>query len=207
MIDFRLVLAPVLIALAGLLAPPASQGQSSLYTDPVAHEPGDVLTVIIDERASAERESSYEGNSNASVGGGGSASGGGSAGGSGLSSQFEADAQINSQTENTNQTEQSGTLSGTLTVRVVEVNQAGNLLVEGRRNLTVNGATHIMEVSGIVRANDIRHDNTVLSHQIANAKIKYNQSGMRHNGFFSKGFLLKAGSAVLIGVSIFLGLN
>ncbi len=200
MIDFRLVPAPVLIALAGLLAPLASQGQS-LYTDPVAHEPGDVLTVVIDERASAERESSYEGNSNASVGGGGSA------GGPGLSSQFGTDAQISSQTENTNQTEQSGTLSGTLSVRVVKVNQAGNLLVEGRRNLTVNGATHIMKVSGIVRADDIRHDNTVLSHQIANAKIKYNQSGMRHNGFFSQGFLLKAGSAVLLGISIFLGLS
>lgn len=200
MIDYRLVLAPALIVLAGLLAPPASQGQS-LYTDPVAGEPGDVLTVVLDERASAQRESSYEGSSNASVGGGGSA------GGPGLSSQFGTDAQINSQTENENQTSQQGTLNGTLTVRVVEVNQAGNLLVEGRRDLTVNGATHVMKVSGIVRDDDIRHDNTILSHQIANAKIKYNQSGMRHNGFFSKGFLLKAGSAVLVGISIFLGLN
>jgi flagellar L-ring protein precursor FlgH len=71
----------------------------------------------------------------------------------------------------------------------------------------VNGSTHIMEVSGVVRTDDIRFDNTVLSHQIADAKIKYNQSGVRHNGFFSKGFLLKAGSAVLVGVGVFLGLR
>ena len=195
-------LLPLLLVLAILLghSAPAS-AQESLYSDPVAHEPGDVLTVILDERTSAERESSYKGSSNASVGGSGAADG------PGLSSQFGADAEIRSQTDNTNETAQSGTLTGTVTVRVVEVNQAGNLLVEGRRNMTVNGATHVMEVSGLVRADDIQYDNTVLSHQIANARITYNQSGMRHNGFFSKGFLLKAGSAVLVGLSIFLGLQ
>ncbi len=195
-------LLPILLVLAiplGHSAP--TSAQESLYSDPVAHEPGDVLTVILDERTSAERESSYQGSSNASVGGSGAADG------PGLSSQFGADAEIRSQTDNTNETAQSGTLTGTMTVRVVEVNQAGNLLVEGRRNMTVNGATHVMEVSGLVRADDIQYDNTVLSHQIANARITYNQSGMRHNGFFSKGFLLKAGSAVLVGLSIFLGLQ
>ena len=201
MIDASRLLAPALLALALVVSLPGTAPAQSLYTDPVAHEPGDVLTVILDERTSAERSSSYEGNSNSSVGGGASASG------PGLSSQFGADAQINSQTDNSNETAQRGTLTGTMTVRVVGVNQAGNLQVEGRRNMTVNGATHVMKVSGLVRADDIRYDNTVLSHQIANAEITYNQSGMRHNGFFSKGFLLKAGSAVLVGISIFLGLR
>jgi flagellar L-ring protein precursor FlgH len=202
MTDFRVLLAPATVVLAVFLSGPLlAQGQSSLYTDPTAAEPGDVLTVLLDEQTSAQRESSYEGNSSSSVSGGGGASG------PGLSSQFGADAQIQNETNNSNQTVQSGTLTGTLTVRVVEVNEAGNLVVTGERNLTVNGATHVMEVSGIVRTSDVRHDNTVLSHQIADAKIKYNQSGMRHNGFFSKGFLLKAGSAVIVGISIFLGLN
>jgi flagellar L-ring protein precursor FlgH len=202
MTDFRCLLAPITIVLAVFLSGPLlAQGQSSLYADPTAAEPGDVLTVILDEQTSAQRASSYEGNSSTSV------SGSGGAAGPGLSSRFGADAQIENQTNNSNQTVQSGTLTGTLTVRVVEVNEAGNLVVTGERDLTVNGATHVMEVSGIVRTSDVRHDNTVLSHQIADAKIKYNQSGMRHNGFFSKGFLLKAGSAVIVGISIFLGLN
>lgn len=202
MTDFRILLAPATALLAVFLgAPLLAQGQSSLYTDPTAAEPGDVLTVILDEQTSAQRASSYEGNSSTSVSGGGGASG------PGLGSQFGADAQIQNETSNSNQSVQRGTLTGTLTVRVVEVNEAGNLVVSGERDLTVNGATHVMEVSGIVRTSDVRHDNTVLSHQIADAKIKYNQSGMRHNGFFSKGFLLKAGSAVIVGISIFLGLN
>jgi flagellar L-ring protein precursor FlgH len=188
----------VLVALTGL---PTSAQSQSLYSDPKATEPGDVLTIILDERTSAQRESSYEGRSSSQVQGNGSATGGG------LGGQFGANATIENQTNTSNQAVQSGTLTGTLTVRVVEVNQAGNLLVTGERNLTVNGSTHVMEVSGVVRTDDIRFDNTVLSHQIADAKIKYNQSGVRHNGFFSKGFLLKAGSAVLVGVGVFLGLK
>lgn len=201
MTDIRL-LAPLALVVLGLLWGRPAQAQSqSLYADPTAAEPGDVLTVVLDERTSAQRASSYEGSSSSSVSGGGSASG------PGLSSQFGANAQINSETQNDNETAQSGTLTGTVTVRVVDVNQAGNLVVTGSRNLTVNGGTHVMEVSGIVRASDIRHDNTVLSHQIADAEITYNQDGARGNGFFSKGFLLKAGSAILVGISIFLGLN
>jgi flagellar L-ring protein precursor FlgH len=190
--------ASVLVALTGL---PTSAQSQSLYSDPKATEPGDVLTIILDERTSAQRESSYEGRSSSQVQGNGSATGGG------LGGQFGANATIENQTNTSNQAVQSGTLTGTLTVRIVEVNQAGNLIVSGKRRLTVNGSTHIMEVSGVVRTDDIRFDNTVLSHQIADAKIKYNQSGVRHNGFFSKGFLLKAGSAVLVGVGVFLGLR
>jgi len=201
MFEHRSLLISATTVFALLLSLPLSAQGQSLYSDPTAAEPGDVLTVILDEQTSAQRASSYEGSSSSEI------SGSGSATGNGLAGQFGADAQIENETENSNQTVQSGTLTGTLTVRVVEVNEAGNLMVTGKRNLTVNGATHVMEVSGIVRTDDIRHDNTVLSHQIADAKIKYNQSGMRHNGFFSKGFLLKAGSAILVGISVLLGLQ
>lgn len=201
MTDYRIALAFTLAVATVLCAGPLPAHGQSLYADPVATSPGDVITVVLAEQTSAQRASSYEGSSESSV------SGGGSAAGPGLSSQFGADAQFNSETGTSNQSVQSGTLEGTMTVRVVEVNEAGNLVVEGTRNLTVNGATHVMEISGIVRSDDVRHDNTILSHQIANANIKYNQSGFRHNGLFSKGLLLKAGSAVALGVGIFLGLK
>lgn len=201
MTDIRLVLAIVTPVLAAVVGLPVSAQNQSLYADPTAAEPGDVLTVILDEQTSAQRASSYEGSSSSEVNANATAAG------EGLSSQFEAGTQIESDTDNSNESVQTGTLTGTITVRVVDVNQAGNLLVSGKRNLTVNGATHVMEVSGIVRTDDIRFDNTILSHQIADAKVKYNQAGNRHNGFFSKGFLLKAGSAVAVGVGIFLGVR
>jgi flagellar basal body L-ring protein FlgH len=51
---------PVLIALIGL---PVSAQNQSLYADPTAAEPGDVLTVVLDEQTSAQRASSYQGSS------------------------------------------------------------------------------------------------------------------------------------------------
>jgi flagellar L-ring protein precursor FlgH len=199
MTSVRSLLALTTLVLVALIGLPVSAQNQSLYADPTAAEPGDVLTVVLDEQTSAQRASSYQGSSSSEVNANASAAG------EGLSSQFQAGTQIESDTDNSNESVQSGTLTGTITVRVVDVNQAGNLLVSGERNLTVNAATHVMKVSGIVRTDDIRFDNTVLSHQIANAEVKYNQAGNRHNGFFSKGFLLKAGSAVAVGVGIFLG--
>jgi flagellar L-ring protein precursor FlgH len=201
MVDARFLLALASLSLVALTGLSAAAQSQSLYADPTAMETGDVLTVILDQQTSAQRESSYEGSSSSQVSGNALASG------NGLGSQFNAGAEIENETDNSNQSVQSGTLNGTVTVRVVDVNQAGNLVVSGERRLTINGATHVMKVSGTVRTSDIRFDNTVLSHQIADAKVKYNQAGNRHSGFFSKGFLLKAGSAVLVGVSLFLGLK
>lgn len=189
-----------LMVLLGLGSPLSASGQS-LFTDPVAHQEGDVLTIVLAEQTSAQRESSYEGNSSSSMSGGGGVSA------PSIESRFSGDAQINTETNNSNESVQSGVLNGTVTARVTQVNQAGNLLVEGERRLTINGVTHVMRVSGLVRPSDVRHDNTILSHQIANANIRYNQAGLRHSGFFSKGFFLKVGSVAAIGLSIFLGLK
>lgn len=176
------------------------QGQS-LFTDPTAQQTGDVVTIVLAEQTSAQRESSYEGESESAMGGNASVSS------PALANRFAGDAQITTATDNRNQSMQSGVLEGTVTARVVDVNEAGNLRIEGKRRLTINGVTHVMEVSGLVRPTDVRHDNTVLSHQIANAQIKYGQDGFRHSGFLSKGLLLRVGSVLAIGFSIFLGLK
>lgn len=198
---FHTDLGVLLCAVAtSLLLAPSAQGQS-LFTDPTAQQQGDVLTIVLAENTSAQRESSYEGSSESAINGGASVSA------PTLQNAFSGDAEINTQTDNRNESMQSGILEGTVTARVVEVNEAGNLLVQGERRLTINGVTHIMSVSGIVRPRDVRHDNTVLSHQIANAKITYGQDGFRHSGFLSRGLLLRAGSVLAIGLSIFLGLR
>lgn len=191
----------VLVVLAALLYSTNPASGQSLFTDPVAHQPGDVLTIVLAEQTSAQRESSYEGSSQSALSGGASTSA------PSIGSQFGGDAQISTETNNSNESVQSDVLEGTLTARVTDVNEAGNLLIEGERRLTVNGVTHVMEVAGIVRPSDVRHDNTVLSHQIAGANITYSQAGFRHSGVFSKGLLLKAGTVAAIGLSVFLGIR
>lgn len=180
-------------------AEPADQ---SLYADPVARGAGDVLTIIINEQTSAQRESAYEGNSSSSLSGNGSGTFSET-----ISGSFSAGTQVSTETENSNESVQSDMLNGTFTARVTGVDEAGNLQIQGERRLTIDGVTHIMEVTGVVRPSDVRQDNTVLSTQIANAEIKYGEKGFRHRGIFSKGLLLKVGGVVATGVGIFLGLR
>jgi flagellar basal body L-ring protein FlgH len=49
----------------------------------------------------------------------------------------------------------------------------GNLVVRGEKWLTLNQGDEYIQISGIVRPVDIRTDNTVLSTQVADARITY----------------------------------
>jgi len=73
--------------------------------------------------------------------------------------------------------EQSNSLSGTITVSVVDVYPNGNLLVRGQKNVWLNQGEEYVQVSGIVRPEDISADNTVPSTRVANARIAYAGTG------------------------------
>lgn len=184
------------LALLGGLAPAATA--QSLFADPTARQAGDVLTVVLAERTAAARESGFQNSSTAGMGGAGTAQGG-----SDLSGRFALDASFKKEARNRNETVQKDLLSGTLTARVVAVDSVGNLVVEGERRLNVNGVTHLMRLSGSVRPFDVRHDNTVLSHQIAGAVIEYRRAGLGRR-FIKPGTFAKIGAvAVLAGALVF----
>ncbi len=189
---------PILLLLALLLLLPTAARGQSLYADPVARRPGDIITIILAEQTTAQRQSSYDDEAGASLGGGG--------GVDVLTSRFAADAQLSREAYSSNQTVQSDLLRGTITARVTAVDEAGNLIIEGERRLNVNGVTHLMTVSGMVRPFDVSYNNSILSHQIANAQIEYRRTGFTR-GWFSPGFFLKLGAAALIGVAAFFGLQ
>lgn len=69
-------------------------------------------------------------------------------------------------------------LSATITVKVVDVLPNGNLLIEGRRNVKVNSEEQIMVLEGTVRPRDISTDNTISSAMVADARITYSGSGV-----------------------------
>ena len=72
---------------------------------------------------------------------------------------------------------QSNTLSGSIAVTVVEELPRGNLLVQGEKWLSLNEGHEFIRLRGIVRRSDIAKDNTVLSTQIADARIAYGGTG------------------------------
>lgn len=191
------VMSGALIALLLLVAPARSQ---SMFADPRARQAGDVITIILAEETSAQRATDYQNSSNSRLGGSSSVNS------PDVNSTFGVDAQFNKSSENSNETMQSDLLQGRLTARVVDVDESGNLVVQGERRLEVNGVTHLMRVEGLVRPIDVRSDNTLLSYQIANAEVEYRRAGFTRR-FIKPGFMAKAGAVVALGAAIFFGLQ
>lgn len=65
----------------------------------------------------------------------------------------------------------------TITARIVKVLANGNYYIYGTRELYVDGQKQIVQISGVIRPEDISADNTIDSKYIADAKIAYKSEG------------------------------
>lgn len=74
-------------------------------------------------------------------------------------------------------TAQDNLLSGEISVTVARVLPNGVLLVQGEKRLTLNRGEEQIQLSGMVRPDDIGSDNSVVSTRIANAQIRYGGTG------------------------------
>jgi flagellar L-ring protein precursor FlgH len=75
-------------------------------------------------------------------------------------------------------TNREGSLVATITAKVVEVMPNGNLVLEARKELTINNEKQILVLTGIARPEDISSDNTILSSKIADAQVYYVGDGV-----------------------------
>lgn len=87
---------------------------------------------------------------------------------------------------------QSNSLSGSITVEVIEVLANGNLVIRGEKWLTLNSGDEYIRLSGTIRPDDIDFDNTIASNRISNARIQYSGTGtnqdMQEPGFLARFF-------------------
>ena len=72
----------------------------------------------------------------------------------------------------------------TITAMIVEVLDNGNLVLEGKRSITVNKEKYILKLTGIARPIDITTTNTITSAKMSNVTF----------GLEGKGWLTRAGS-------------
>ena len=72
---------------------------------------------------------------------------------------------------------QSNQLSGTIAVTVIEELPRGNLMIQGEKWISLNQGSEYIRIRGIVRKSDISSANTILSTQIADARIGYGGTG------------------------------
>jgi flagellar L-ring protein FlgH len=70
-----------------------------------------------------------------------------------------------------------GSFTTQITALVIDVQPNGNLVLEGRRRVTLDGEEKWMTVTGVARGFDVKTDNTIESALIANANVNYSSAG------------------------------
>ncbi len=75
------------------------------------------------------------------------------------------------------QADQEATLVGSVAVTVVEILANGNLVLRGEKKLGLAEGTEVIQVTGVIRPEDVGPNSTVQSRRLANAQIAYRGTG------------------------------
>jgi len=75
-------------------------------------------------------------------------------------------------------TSRSGSLSAVMTARVADVLPNGNMVLEGVREIEINGDRQIIVLTGVIRATDVGPGNVVASTAIGQMRIRYFGRGL-----------------------------
>lgn len=154
---------------------------NSLYSDSRARFEGDIITVVLRERTQASKTAKSESKKDTNaqvepmVGLGGrdvTIAGNTLQLGMSSSNNFKGDSKA----------DQSNSLTGNITVNVVQVQPNGNLVIRGEKWLKLNTGKEYIRLTGIIRQDDVDLNNTVESNKIANARIEYSGTGAHHSG-------------------------
>jgi flagellar L-ring protein precursor FlgH len=97
--------------------------------------------------------------------------------GAGLLDGLDLNGDFESKTAGKGKVDQSVTLDGAVSVTVAEVLANGNLMVRGEKQMALTEGSEVIQVSGIVRPEDISANNTVESRRLANAQFIYRGTG------------------------------
>ena len=129
---------------------------------------GDLLTVLLNESTQANRAATGEfkrKDSNDLIPSAWSTKAGVNLNGSNLTSSGAGTA------------DQTASLTGSIAATVVEVLANGNMMVRGEKQVALTEGAEVIQVSGIVRPEDISPNNTIQSWRLANAQIAYRGTG------------------------------
>ncbi len=162
-----------------------------LFEDIKARRVGDMITVILEEQTNASKSAKTATSKKSETEVPAPLLFGRTATRDGVETlQTNFDSEIDFEGEG--DTSQSNSLTGSITVTIVDVLSNGNLKIRGEKLLTLNHGSEVIRISGLVRSIDITTQNTIRSTQIAAAEITYSGNGMIANsnkpGWFTKFF-------------------
>lgn len=160
-----------------------SSTSMALFQDVKARRVGDLLTVVLAEKTDAQKQASTSTDRSTGVGVSNPTLLGGalSFNSPGFMPKrkltLESSLNSSSKFKGNGDSSQSNSLTGNVTVTVVDVLSNGNLVVRGEKAIGINQGEEYIRVSGVVRPVDVDTDNTVLSTKLADANISYSGSG------------------------------
>lgn len=147
-----------------------SGGFRGMFEDRRAHMVGDTITIVITENTAASKQTS------------GSVDRSGSKTTSvptfagmnpGVLSLLGVSASDANKFDSKGANGATNNFTATITVTVVEVLSNGNLVVSGEKQMAVGQGTESIKFSGVVNPTTVNNQNTVLSTQVADARMEY----------------------------------
>lgn len=151
-------------------------GYQPLFEDRRPRNVGDTLTIVLQENVSASKSSSANASRNGSSGLAFEATPemltglfGGDRADTAISGKNDFNGKGGAAARNT--------FSGTITVTVRQVLENGNLSVVGEKQIAINQGAEFIRFSGVVNPRTISASNTVISTQVADARIEYVGNG------------------------------
>ena len=163
-------------------------GALTLFNDVRAHRIGDIITISLSEKMSANKkdEAKYDKSNNQDYG---------------ISTPFTVNTPDNAVGDVVNKltspirglgfgygsessfagksdVKQDSSLTGSIAVTVVEVISNGNLVVRGEKWITIHDGDEVVQFAGIIRPEDIQPDNTIASEKVADVRLVYKDVGI-----------------------------
>lgn len=150
--------------------------ERSLFEDLKAKRVGDILTVLLVEQTSGRNSSDNNVNQSTAMSVSAPTYGGSSRPNMAISLASE------NAFSGESGSSQSNSLSGSIAVTVREVLPNGNLVIQGEKWVKINQGNEYIRLQGVIRPKDINTYNTLLSTQIADARISYGGQGNNSRG-------------------------
>jgi flagellar L-ring protein precursor FlgH len=148
---------------------------ANLYADLKARNVGDIVTINIIESAKASKNATTKTARDSSLG----------ASWSGVLAKLTGDwvgsdqaVDFKNEFDGKGETTRSSQLNAYITAQVIHVLPNGNLVIQGSRQVQVNNENQFINISGVIRPEDISSNNIVLSTFIADATIELTGQGV-----------------------------
>ena len=177
LVDFEPIVRPVAPKPATYTNGSLFQQRSvSLFEDPKPHRIGDIITVLLQESTSASKNSGTSSTKEDDISMAAPTIFGAPVtykGNDVFSMNIAPEREFSGESDSS----QSNSLSGEITVTVVDILPNDNLVVQGEKWFVLNQGKEYIRIAGVIRPQDVSPDNTLSSSKLADAQIAYSGEG------------------------------